>query len=412
MLKKRKETMQKDDVAMEQLLNLVKTNDSIDKTSVLSLVNEMKNRKYLSNHQYEIWKGEDGYYNTYLPTSDGKRIRKRRKDKTELEELIIDYYKQIEENPTIEKIFYEWLDYRLMRGAIEKSTYTKYNTDFKRCFNDFGKRKICEITEMDIEEFTLDCVHRKKMNRKAFSNLRILLYGIFKYAKKKNLTDIDIQKTISDIDFCPKDFTERTIKAEEQVFMKKEEERILSYLKENSDDIVNLGLLLIFKTGMRIGELCVLRRQDIVKEKVFIHATETKYIDKEGKAHYDVKESPKTNAGIREISIQDNHLWILKKIKEKNPFGEFLFMENGERIKSYTFRNRLYSVCEITKVKKRGLHKIRKTYGSKLYDSDLTKAAVAKLMGHTDISVLEKSYYYNLMDDDEIRDAINHIVGL
>ena len=43
-----------------------------------------------------------------------------------------------------------------------------------------------------------------------------------------------------------------------------EEERMTEYLMQNQD-IMNLGLLLLFQTGLRIGELSVLIPADISK---------------------------------------------------------------------------------------------------------------------------------------------------
>lgn len=48
----------------------------------------------------------------------------------------------------------------------------------------------------------------------------------------------------------------------EQVFMLDEETKMLKYLEENQD-LINLGLLLLFKTGLRIGELTSLNKEDM-----------------------------------------------------------------------------------------------------------------------------------------------------
>ena len=50
----------------------------------------------------------------------------------------------------------------------------------------------------------------------------------------------------------------------EQAFMLDEEAKIIEYL-ENNQDLLNLGLLLLFKTGLRIGDDHVIIRLKLDK---------------------------------------------------------------------------------------------------------------------------------------------------
>ena len=50
---------------------------------------------------------------------------------------------------------------------------------------------------------------------------------------------------------------------------------IVGYLREHPD-IWNLGLLLQFQTGARIGEIAALKKEDIRKQSILIRRTEVK----------------------------------------------------------------------------------------------------------------------------------------
>jgi integrase len=128
--------------------------------------------------------------------------------------------------------------------------------------------------------------------------------------------------------------------------------------------------------------------------------------------HRYVKESPKTEAGNRDVIIPDNWSWILKRLRMNNPFGEWVFMHNGKRYTADAFRKRIRTVCKKLSIDPKSPHKIRKTYGSILYDSGVPKSLMCSQMGHTDVSCLEKHYYYNRNTDDEKEKYINGIVGL
>lgn len=151
---------------------------------------------------------------------------------------------------------------------------------------------------------------------------------------------------MSEIEFSRNEFKKVVHENIEQVFFDDEEQKAIQCMKDNLD-IINLGLLLTFDSGIRIGELAALKPGDISQNYISIRRTETKYKDrKTGKIMYEVKEHPKTDAGIRDVIIPDSALWIIKRIRLLNLFGEYLFMENGLRIKTYVFRGRLYVICK------------------------------------------------------------------
>lgn len=43
------------------------------------------------------------------------------------------------------------------------------------------------IEGFDVEDFILQAIHEHELTAKGYSNLRTLIYGIFKRAKKKDL---------------------------------------------------------------------------------------------------------------------------------------------------------------------------------------------------------------------------------
>lgn len=382
---------------MDELLKYLIENGKINLQEVDQEIKMKKREELLKQHNYDIWQGTNGKWYTYLPDKEKGRVQRERKSKVEIEKLVIAYYKEQEENPTIRELFYQWLDRRIDNKEIEESTYTRYVVDFERCFhiNNFDKEKIKNVEEIDIEYFLKSCVQQKQMTKKAYSNIRTLVYGIFKYAKKKHYITYSIKTVVDEIEFNRKEFRKIEHKDIEQVFFLEEERNVIAVLKE-AEDIVNLGLLLLFKSGLRIGELCALKESDIEGNLINVNRTETIYNDRvTWKKTHAIKEYPKTEAGIRHVILKDEDTWILERIKLYNPHGEYLFMRYGKRICSFTFRKRLYAICKKGNAVRKSPHKIRKTYGTKLYNSDVTKSLVCKQMGHTDITCLEKYYYFN-----------------
>lgn len=394
------------------MLQYALDNGIISLDDVRKHVEQMKRQELLEKHQYKIWQGKDGEWYTNFYNDDGKRLIKHRKTLQALEDVIIDYMKGKVECPTMESVFLEWMKIRLERGEISNATYSRYLRDFKRYFEGIKSYKIQTFTELEIEDFMKRRIQELGLTRKAFSNMRTLIYGIFRYAKKKGLVKFSIKEAIGDIEFSKNEFKKIYHEDNEQVFMIEEEKKMVAYLQDN-EDLLNMGLLLLFKTGLRIGELVALNKEDICENIIHITKTETIYQDEDGVTHYDIKYVPKTEAGIRDVIVPDNCVWILDRIRRLCPFGQYVFMQDGERIRSYVFRTRLYSNCKKLQIVVKSPHKVRKTYGSKLYDSDaITESFMIEQMGHTDITCLKKHYYYNRMSNNEKKDMLNQAAVL
>lgn len=371
-------------------------NSIINAKVIKEAVAELTKKEILEQHTNKIWQGKDGCWHTHIILDNGKRVVRHRKTREELEDYLVKYYKQLQETVYIKDVFETWMNEKLEYGEIKKQSYDKYCNEYKRFFKpelSICTKKFKNITELDLEHFIKATIKECQLTRKAYSGLVTLLNGIFKYGKKLGYTNISISTFIKDL-YLPKNIFQKTFKDKSsEVFMENEIPLIVGYLRKNPD-MWNLGLLLQFQTGARIGEIATLRKEDIKEHSILIRRTEVK-LKIDGKWTMIVSELPKTDAGYREIIIPPSAEWTIQKILELNPDGEFLFMENGKRIRENTYNKRLNLICEKLNLAHRTTHKIRKTYGTTLLDSDVNDSFVAEQMGHSDVTTTRKLYYYS-----------------
>ena len=373
--------------------------DIINLDDLLDTVQMKKRTEYLKKHNHSVWKGNDGYYHTYFDGPDGRQ-HKKKKNKNDLEDDIFQHYRDLEENPTFEEAYYQWIEQKLYYNEIQKSTYDKYNNDFIRFFKknrpSFRKKKISAIDDLILEEFIKLSIKELNLTSKSYSSMRTLLIGTFKFAKRKRWTTLSISEFFGDIDISQRLFRKKIVCKEKEVFSEEEAEMISNYCRQNPT-IRNLGILLTFQSGVRVGELCALKREDINfhNHTIHIQRTEIKYKNDDKKWITEVRNYPKSQAGDRYIILPEHALQTLNMIINLNPFSEYLFEENHARIKEHAFARRIIRICDLLKIPRRSMHKIRKTYGTTLINANVDDIFITEQMGHRDIKTTRQFYYFS-----------------
>ena len=385
----------------EDELTYAVKNGIIDISLIQSQYEMSRREELLNRHPYEPWQNKAGKWFVYFPTENNGRVRRERNTKKEIEELIVKYQKGLEDNPTVRMLYKEWVNGKVERGEREKATENRYDRQFDECMGKFADRKIRHIEEYDIEEFLMDAIHTHQLTSKGFCNLRTIIYGVFKLAKKKKLIDFSITAVVKDMDISRKLFRKNVKSMDELVYNEEEKKLVEEYICNQSYSLQSLGILLLFKTGLRSGELAALRWEDISHNAVHVSRTEIRYKDETGN-HYEVRNFPKTEAGIRCVYIPERYEWIFDEIRKLNPEGVFVFEKDGKRLRTYQFDQKLETICRRLKIKKKSQNKIRKTYATILLDSNVQESLILSQMGHTDLATT-KGYYYKDMHSEKTK---------
>lgn len=378
----------------DELLKFAVENGILDLSTIQREMEMNERKKYLEMHPYEIWKGKDGKWRTYLPDKEKGRRLVKKSEEDSIKEAIITYWKTEEENPTIDEVFNEWNDRKLELKKISPATHCRNKQFYNRHYTEFGKKRIKHLEWEDFEEFLEEQVPKFDLSAKAFSGLKGVTKGFLQRAKKRKLVDFDVVTKMNELDVTEVDFKHVIKEDYQEVYDDSEYAKIMRYLKDNLD-VQNLGILLLFVTGMRVGELCTLKHSDFEGNTIKIRRTETRFL-KDGKYVYEVKEFPKTKAGVRTVIVPEDYTWLIRKITLRNPFEEYVFTNStGKRLTVNTFRSRLRTINKNLEIVQKSPHKIRKTYGSILLDNKIDKNLVTSVMGHTTILCTENHYHRN-----------------
>ena len=388
---------------MNTLLNEALERGILDLTVICNTLDMVKRQEYLSKHQYKIYQNKDGRWCTYLPGR--KRIQS--KFKESLEDAIVSYYRESAFNPTVGDIFNDWNRTRADFGKIKESTATRFDRDFDKFFADLRGIPIKSLNPDDISIFLETQITKYHLTRKAFANLKTLTKGILKKAKKMNLFPYPVDSIFADLDVSDRDFRRKVPDDSKEIFYDDELKLIRDYCMDHKDDLSCLGVLLMFVTGLRVGEVVCLKTSDILQGEIFVHRTETQYY-KEGKNHFEVSEYPKTPSGIRRVIVPDSYSWLLETLASVSTDYIFIGM-HGRRMHTNQLRKRLYQICKKLDIPVRSPHKLRKTYGTILLDNHVDSKIVERQMGHVDISTTEVHYHRDRKRTQQKRDIINSL---
>ena len=393
----------------ERVLQYLTENCLIDLNDVCSKI-EMNERKGLiEKHHY--WQGKNGLWYVHIPDStkpSGRRLVKRNTERA-IQDVIVKYERQFADNPTFEDMFNECYKNKLELNKISKSSYDRYVQVYKRHYPVFGKQFVKNLTDTDFIDFLEKQIPEHELGSKAFSLLKTITRDTLKYCKRKKYINWSAEQMLQELDVSDRDYYKRYKEDCEEVFDEVETAKMVSYLTENHDTR-NDAVLLMLITGMRVGEVVVLKHEDIDPKDnlVRVRRTETRYKEN-GKDTYDIKDSPKSSAGNRDIVIPKNFSGFIQNLFFSSMNKEFVFEEDGTRITSLLVRKRLYKICKDLEIPQRSPHKIRKTYDSILQDANLDKRFVTDQMGHSNISTSENHYHRNRKNTRQKRDLIDAI---
>lgn len=404
------------EVTKDEILQFAIENGIISHAHIETAILQMEKQKIdelVKKNKNKPWLGKDGRWKCYV-IADGKRKLLSKATESELRKSIANAVVAEEENPTLGELFRTYNDGRMGSDQISPSTRLRYGQVFEKYYGEIENKRVKTITADFLCEYMERTVAKYNMTSKAFVNLKTITRGLFKRAYRKKYVSFRVEEEVMQVlDLSDKKF-KRVVKDDsEEVFSDDECKRYYGFLSQNVD-VWNLAILIMLVSGIRGGEVCTLKHDDFERHDgffvIYVHRTETKSRDVDGNYRYDVKETPKSEAGIRHVVVPRQHLWILDEVEKLGNEGwAFTNPNDGKRITTNSVRSRQRTNCNKLKIVHKSPHKLRKTYASILLDNAIDKNFIIQQMGHTDIETTEKFYHKNMKNYDRKAEILSGI---
>ena len=175
-----------------------------------------------------------------------------------------------------------------------------------------------------------------------------------------------------------------------------EQKRLLNTLY-NQMDRNKLGILICLSTGLRLGEICALKWQDIDFENSTLSVRRTvQRIRTEGEEKKTIllESTPKTASSKREIPLSEHLLGLLKQFQEDTDY----ILKGDAPMDPRTYQYRFQALLREAQIDSTNFHILRHTFATNCINSGADVKSVSEILGHSNVNITLNRYVHPAMD--------------
>ena len=182
------------------------------------------------------------------------------------------------------------------------------------------------------------------------------------------------------------------------VFTEEEFNRLKTFISIGTTN-KKLGIMIAILTGIRIGELCALKWEDIDLENGIMYINKTiqrvrvKSADTKTKAKTKVIiDTPKSASSIRTIPLP---IILINKLKEfKGKPDTYVLTNTKKYIEPRTYQRNFKAFLEVCGIKDNNFHTLRHTFATLAIALGMDIKTLSVLLGHSSVSFTMKIYVH------------------
>lgn len=189
----------------------------------------------------------------------------------------------------------------------------------------------------------------------------------------------------------------------------KEEQKIIECSLNIDESPNELGILICLYTGLRIGEVCGLKWQDINFQSNSLSVNRTiqrMSIDNQSQL---VELSPKSESSCRKIPIPTFLMEYLNKVR-LNSSDEYVLSINSHMMDPRTYQNQYKRILEKSGVKYINFHGLRHTFSVRALEAGFDIKTLSEILGHADATITLQRYAHSL--DEHKRNSMERLSEL
>jgi integrase len=249
----------------------------------------------------------------------------------------------------------------------------------------FGNKH--ELEEAEVQSFVFQKLEQG-LSHKTIKDILIVLKMILKFGAKNkwiHYQQFDVQ--------YPTTREKQSI----EVLTRTNQKKIMQYIQEHFT-FRNLGVFICLSSGMRIGEICALKWEDVDTDNGIINIRRTIqriYIIDDGIRKTEIiLDTPKTKNSIREIPMSKDLLRMLKPIKKILNNSFFVLTNDAKPTEPRTYRTYYKHLMKELEMPDLKFHGLRHSFATRCIESKCDYKTVSVLLGHSNISTTLNLYVH------------------
>lgn len=299
---------------------------------------------------------------------------------------------------TFSALYYEWL--KECGSGVKESTYAQYRIYAKNhLLPYFGDSRLEEIRAQDVREFVhfkLNTSKRPELPSYSPSTVRLML----------SILKLIVQYACMNGYSCDANLTFPRLQeghSRRKAVLTVEEQTRLTRVLNESPNIDAVGILLSLYTGLRIGEICALRWNeiDLGSRRIQIKYTlqRVSVFDPQSPRRTKLILSyPKSRKSLRDVPIP---LFLMEKLAGVCPEDARAYLLTGSSeiyLEPRTLENRFrkYAMgCELPQVH---FHMCRHSFATRCLEKGVDIKTLSEILGHSSVKITLDRYAHSSFD--------------
>lgn len=300
---------------------------------------------------------------------------------------------------TFEALSTEWL--KSIEHTVKESTYARYVRIVKRyLYPNLSNNPNVLLTAKPINELVTHLLTQggcrgSPLSPKTISDIICVFNLIAKYGNQKGICHIDTDEIKR-----PKS-RKKPVEILDNSALKTIEGILLSF-----EDPLCLGILFALFSGVRIGELCGIRWEDIdfqlqtvtIKRTIERIANTDKYAQTKTKV---IINTPKTESSYRIIPLQKFLVDILQKIKK--PGNCYLLTGTTKYTEPHQYYVRYKRFLKRNNLGEYTFHCLRHTFATRCVEAGVDIKSLSEILGHSSVTTTMAIYIHPTLEQKRLQ---------
>lgn len=284
----------------------------------------------------------------------------------------------------------EWL--RLKETQVRESTLVKYRSVLEKHVKPKlgGVYPLGFSTEF-INEFSRELLFEEGLSPKSVRDILMVVSGVLKHTAARFPGAFPV---------CEVNYP-KVPKKEMRVLSREEQERFVSYMMTDTDEC-KFGLLLALFTGVRIGELCALKWENISVEdgtvRIVSSLQRLQVTDGDGgaKTHIVIGQ-PKSDTSKRVIPMTEALSELCRRMRPEDG-STYVLTGTEEFMDPRVLQYRIEKYTGDCDLKGVHCHTLRHTFATRAVEVGFEIKSLSEVLGHATTSVTLERYVHSSME--------------